>query len=114
MKTYFNGFETNEITFKSPSKLVANRVVAYASDGYLAYAEQGGDFTGIVTSYRDGFATVVMKGHAVASYNESLPSMGICKLAPGKNGFMEADEENGKAYTVLNVDSKTKTIEFII
>lgn len=114
MKTFFNGFETNEATFKSNPALNANRAVALTISGKVDYPDEGGEITGILTSYRDGIASVVMKGYAMASFNETVPQVGICKLAPGKKGFMEVDEENGKAYTVLSVDINSKTIEFIL
>lgn len=114
MKTFFNGFESNEATFKAVSDIPAGRAVALQSTNEVYYPVNSTDFTGIVNACKDGYASVVMKGYAVAAFKDTLPTVGICKLAPTSSGYMEVDEANGKAYTVVGVDTKEKTIEFIL
>lgn len=114
MKTYLTGFETKEATFSTVSTVKPARAVAYTETGDVYYPENGGHFTGIVSSYRDGFATVIMSGYAVGSFKNTQPTMGICKLSPDSQGYLEVDEANGKPYTVLSVDTINKTFEFIL
>lgn len=114
MKTFLNGFETNEATFLTSSVIEPGRAVALKSSGRLGYPASGGAFTGITTACKDNVISVVVRGYAVASFKNTVPSVGICKLAPGDTGYMEVDETNGKSYTVLNVDTLKKTIEFIL
>ena len=113
MNALLNGFESNEATFKALTKLQPGRAVALNTDGTVFYPFTK-DFTGIVTSCKDNVASVVMKGYAVASFNSTIPTVGICKLSPVSSGYMEVDETNGKAYTVVGVDISNKTIEFIL
>lgn len=113
MNALLNGFESNEATFKALTKLQPNRAVALGSDGTVFYPLTK-NFTGIITSCKDNIASVVMKGYAVASFNSTVPTIGICKLSPTPSGYMEVDETNGKAYTVVGVDISNKTIEIIL
>ena len=114
MKTFLNGFETNEATFLTASVIEPGRAVALKTSGKLGYPAAGGDFTGIATACKNNVISVVVRGYAVASFKNTLPHVGICKLAPGETGYMEVDETNGKAYTVLNVDTGKNTVEFIL
>ncbi len=114
MNALLNGFATNEATFRAASALFTNRAVALQSSGEVYYPDRGDPFTGIVASYRDGVASVIMKGYAVASFKDTLPSVGICKLVTGSMGNLEVDEENGTPYTVVGVDLTAKTFEFIL
>lgn len=114
MNALLNGFETKEATFKTVSALFTNRAVALKSTGEVYYPDRGEPFTGIVSSYRDGVASVVMKGYAVASFKDTLPTIGICRLVTGSMGNLEVDEENGTPYTVVGVDTTDKTFEFIL
>ena len=114
MKALLNGFETNEATFRTAADLQSGRAVALQNTGKIYYAEEKGPFTGIITSSRDGVASVVMHGYAVASFKDTIPSVGICKLSVGSTGHLEVDEENGKPYTVVGVDLNAKTVEIIL
>lgn len=114
MKTLLNGFETNEATFLSTEKITPCRAVALQSSGKLDYPADKGAFTGIATSCRDNVVSVVIRGYAVASFKNTLPHVGICKLSPDSMGYMEIDETNGKPYTVLSVDTQNDTFEFIL
>ncbi len=114
MKAYYNGFDTQEATFKTMSALTPKRAVSLQSSGELYYADAGAPFTGVVSSYRDGVASVVMRGYAVASFKDTPPSVGICKLSVSASGQFVVDETNGTAYTVLGVDNTAKTFEFFI
>lgn len=113
MKVFFNGFESKEATFKTLAAVNVGRAVALMNTGEVHYP-QDENFTGIVASYKDGYASVVMRGYAVASFKNTVPTVGICKLKPSSTGYMELDETNGKPYTVVGVDTVNKTIEFII
>lgn len=114
MNALLNGFETKEATFRTASALFTNRAVALKSTGTVYYPDRGEPFTGIVSTYRDGVASVVMKGYAVASFKDTLPTVGICKLVVGTMGNLEVDEEIGTPYTVVGVDVSSKTFEIIL
>lgn len=114
MNVLFNGFDSQEATFKASSTVLTKRAVALQSTGDVAYAEPGGAFTGIVTGYRNGLASVVMRGWAEVNYRNTAPSVGICKLSVSSMGQLEIDEANGKPYTVVGVDTASKTIEIIL
>ena len=55
-----------------------------------------------------------MKGYAVASFKDTIPTVGICKLAVGAMGNLEVNEEIGTPYTVVGVDVIEKTLELIL
>lgn len=114
MNALLNGFETKEATFRTSSTTLAHRAVALKSTGTVYYPDRGTPFTGIVADYRDGVASVVMKGYAVASFKDTLPTVGICKLSVGSMGNLEVDEENGTPYTVVGVDVANRTLEIIL
>ncbi len=114
MNALLNGFETNEATFKTASAIFTNRAVALKNTGEVYYPDRGEPFTGIASAYRDGVASVVMKGYAVASFKDTVPSVGICRLVTGSMGNLEVDEENGTPYTVVGVDVTNKTFEVIL
>lgn len=114
MNTYFNGFDSQEVTFKTQSTVQPKRAVALQNTGDIYYAESGSAFTGIVSAYRNGIASVVIRGYAEVSFKSTIPNVGICKLSVGNTGNLEVDEENGKPYTVLSVDIATKTMEIIL
>lgn len=114
MNALLNGFESSEATFKAITQLPAGRAVALQSTNEVSFPISSTDFTGIIASCRDGVASVVMKGYAVAEFNETIPQVGICKLAPTSNGYMEVNDTDGKPYTVVGVDIKNKTLEFIL
>lgn len=114
MNVLFNGFGTQEATFKTSSALLTKRIVSLQSSGEIDYADTGSAFTGVLTSYRNGLATVVMRGYVEANYKNTAPSVGICKLSVGSMGQFEVDEANGTPYTVVGVDTSKKTIEIIL
>lgn len=114
MDIKFNGFDSQEITVKTSSAVLTKRAVAFQSTGDVYYANAGEEFSGIVTSVRNGIASIVMRGHAVASYRDTAPTVGICKLSVGPMGQLQVDEENGKPYTVFSVDTSNKTLEFYL
>lgn len=114
MNALLNGFESSEATFKSIGNIETGRAVALQSTNEVYYPMGSKDFTGIVASYKDGIASVVMKGYAVARFKDTIPTVGICKLAPTSTGYMELDEDTGKPYTVVGVDLTNKTLEFIL
>lgn len=114
MNTYFNGFDTQEVTFKTMSPVLAKKAVALKESGEIYYPEIGGPFTGVVSVSRNGIASVIIRGHAEGTFKNTVPSVGICKLSVGNLGAFEVDEENGKPYTVLSVNLASKTFEFIL
>lgn len=114
MKTYYNGFETNEATFKASVDIPAGRAVALGSGGNVYYPTNPPLFTGIVSCCKDGYASVVIRGYVVARYKDTMPIVGICKLAPTADGYMEVNETDGKPYTVVGVNSTKGTIEIIL
>ncbi len=114
MKTLYNGFDSNEATFIASSAIEPGRAAALKFNGTISYPGSDGNFTGIVTSCKGEVASVAIRGYAVASFRNSLPQVGICKLAPDEEGYMEINETNGKPYTVLSVDTRKKVIEFIL
>ena len=114
MTTFFNGFDTQELTFKTMSAILPKKAVTLQSSGDIYYADTGSAFTGIVSTYRNGIASVVIRGYAEVGFKNTLPTVGICKLSVGSMGSLEVDEENGKPYTVLSVDVATKTMAIIL
>ena len=114
MTTYFNGFDTQEVTFKAMTNVAEKRVVALQNSGNVYYPEAGAPFTGIVSAYRNGLASVIVRGYAEASFKNTIPKVGICKLAPGATGYLEVDETNGTPYTVVSVDTASKTLALIL
>ena len=115
MKALLNGFESNEATFRTAiSNIPVGRAVVLQSSNDVYYPVTSTDFTGIIASCKDGVASVVMKGYAVAAFKDTLPHIGICKLAPTTEGYMEINESEGKPYTVVGVDAKNKTLEIIL
>lgn len=114
MNALLNGFESSEATFRSLAVVETGRAVALQSTNEVYYPMGSKDFTGIVNSYNDGIVSVVMKGYAVARFKDTIPTIGICKLAPSSSGYMEVDEDSGKPYTVVGVDITNKTLEFIL
>ena len=114
MNVFFTGFETKEATFKTTSTVLEKKAVALTGTGEVYYPAKGAPFTGIVASYRDGIASVIMSGYAVATFKDTIPTVGICKLSTGTAGNLEVDEENGTPYTVVGVDISDNTFEFIL
>lgn len=114
MNTYFNGFDTQEVTFKVMGSVLPKKAVALQHSGEIYYPEIGGDFTGVVSSTRSGIASVIIHGHAEGTFKNTIPTIGICKLSVGNLGAFEVDEENGKPYTVLSVNLNSKTFEFLL
>ena len=114
MNTYFNGFDTQEVTFKTMSDVLPKRAVALQSTGDIYYPDEGKPFTGIVSDCRNGIASVTVRGYAQANFKNTVPRVGICKLAVGTSGNLEVDDTNGTPYTVLSVDIPAKTFEFIL
>ena len=114
MKVFYNGFGTQEATFKTASPVLPKRAVSLQSTGYVDFADEGTAFTGVVASYKNNVAAVLMRGFAEANYKGTAPTVGICKLSVTAMGQFTVDEENGKPYTVLGVDTTSNTFEFFI
>ena len=114
MNALLNGFESKEATYRTMSNVISKRAVELKNSGDVFYPDRGGYFTGIVSNSRDGVASVVMKGYAVASFKDTIPTVGTCKLIPGSMGYLEVDEETGTPYTVVGVDVANKTFELIL
>lgn len=114
MNTYYNGFDSQVITFKTMADVSPKKAVALNSNGEVYYPDEKKPFTGIVSAYRNGIASVIVRGYAEVTFKNTIPSVGICKLSVGTSGNFEVDEANGTPYTVLGVDLTAKTIEIIL
>ena len=70
-------------------------------------AAANGAFCGVCTNVRNGYAAVQMTGYATIPYT-SQPSVGYSKLSAA-SGKITADNENGREYLVIDVDTTAKT-----
>lgn len=113
MSSAFKGFETKEITLKSTG--INPGAVVMLNEELLAVSPaEGTVFCGVCSAVRDGYASVIISGYAEAAFTGTAPVPGYQKLASDGNGGVIVDNENGREYLVVGVDSSASTVEFIV
>lgn len=109
MNIDFKGYEENVLTFQAnatvtkpgiPVKMVAAGTVGLASDGDV--------FMGIVTSVRDGYASVQTKG-VVTAGKTGNGAFGFMKMVAGANGTVKTSTTAGREHLLLTSDNDTIT-----
>lgn len=113
MNSNFTGFNTKEVTLAVSGNVTEGTPVKLSTNGDAAPCTPEEKFCGICSAVREGYASVIMTGYAVASYSGTTPAVGFNKLAANGNGGV-AVNENGREYLVVGVDSAEETIEFLI
>lgn len=113
MNSNFTGFNTKEVTLAVSGNVTAGAPVKLTAGGDAAPCASAEKFCGICSAVREGYASVIMTGYAVASYSGTAPSVGFNKLAANGNGSVTVNE-NGKEYLVVSVDTTEKIIEILI
>lgn len=112
MKVSFEGIGETMATFHSEGatagkcvKLAANKTVAVCADGER--------IAGISLADNAGFAAVQLGGVVTLPYTGTAPAAGFAALAANAAGGVKAAEA-GKEYLVLDVDTASMTVTFIL
>lgn len=71
-----------------------------------------GTFCGICKGIRNGYAAVQLKGYVVVPYINA-PRIGYSKLS-AVDGKVTLDNVNGREYLVIDIDTTTKTVGFML
>lgn len=110
MNVCFNGYGENVLTFETQGTINVGDPVMISANGKVSAAS--GNFCGICTAVRNGYAAVQMTGYATASYT-TAPSVGYSKIS-ASGGKINANSTNGREYLVVDVDTTAKTFGFIL
>lgn len=110
MKVSLNGFGENIATFETQGTVTAGTPVMVTANGKVAAAD--GDFCGVCTNVRNGYAAVQLRGYVTLPYT-TQPTVGYDKLS-ADSGKITADDTNGREYLVIDVDTTAKTAGILL
>lgn len=113
MNNYFSGFDTKEITLFATEDVTVGAAVGLRDAITVNVPAADKSFCGVCTAVRNGHASVVLTGHAVATYSGTAPEIGYCKLAGDGKGGVKVSE-SGREYLVVDVDTNDKTVDIIM
>lgn len=114
MTPILTGFETKCATLTSGEGIAKGDAVMLGENYTAVAVASSGAFCGVCTAIRNGYATVALKGHAVASYSGTAPSVGYNALSGDGKGGVKVDAENGRQILVVAVNTSDNTIEIIL
>ena len=113
MNNYFSGFDTKEITLFATDNVKAGAAVGLKDAITVTVPLSGAAFCGVCTAVRNKHASVVLKGHTIATYSGTAPTLGYCKLVCDGNGGVKVSD-SGREYLVVEVDTNEKTADIIM
>ena len=90
-------------------------VAKLSGNGAVSACEKGDAFAGVVlVSSRDGAAcTMALGGVVTAAYTGAAPAVGWSGLSADGTGGVQTDGA-GHAYRVVDVDTDTKNVTFVL
>lgn len=110
MQIYFDGYNDDILIFEANETIPSNSPVMVTSNGTVSTAL--GRFCGICKDVKNGYAAVQLQGYVVVPYINA-PEIGYSKLSAAR-GRVTVDNTYGREYLVINVDSSTHTVGFIL
>ncbi len=105
MKVAFNGFEEKLLTFLTDDSLEPGQLVAPASAGKVAAAQEDEEFMGVVTQVKDDCVVVLMRGFAEIDYSGTISAPGYYCLVADEDGIATPGDDGKVARLVTAVDS---------
>ena len=105
-----NGFNEEIVTFEANGNIEVGTPVMVIGNGAVGIAF--GTFCGICKGIRNGYAAVQLKGYVAVSYINA-PRIGYSKLS-AVDGKVTADNVTGREYLVIDIDTETKTVGFML
>lgn len=111
----YRGFNSSALTFKSEEEFTKNTPVGIDTDGDCVIPEEGDAFIGVCVSVRGELITAQMEGYVELKYSGDAPECGWVRLcADGEGGVAVSESEDGPLYRVIEVDTDSKTVGFIL
>ena len=105
-----NGFDEEIVTFEANGNIKVGTPVMVTSNGTVSTAL--GIFCGICKCIRNGYAAVQLKGYVVVPYIIA-PRIGYSRLS-AVDGKVTGDNVTGREYLVIDIDTETKTVGFML
>ncbi|NLP48702.1 MAG: hypothetical protein GX345_07145 [Clostridiales bacterium] len=114
MSISFKGFAQSAATFRADSSLkTIGGPVKPAALASVKPAAAGDDFCGITLGLKPPYATVLLGGYTRLPYTGTAPTLGYTALAADGSGGVKVSE-GARKILVLEVDTSTKTVGFIL
>lgn len=111
----YRGFNSSALTFKSEAEFAKGDPVTINIQGRCVASTNGDAFVGICVSVRGELITTQMEGYVEVSYSGSAPGYGWTRLcADGNGGVKSTDDATRPFFRVISVDTKNKTVGFIL
>ncbi|MBQ8974738.1 MAG: hypothetical protein IJ072_03310 [Oscillospiraceae bacterium] len=116
MKVSFEGIGDVLVTFKTDDTVTPYAPVKVSENDTVSACEDGDTISGMALDVSDdGYAAVLLHGYMTASYSGNAPTFGKCALvANAVDGVKVTTATGAEKYTVVNVDTATKTVGFFI
>ncbi|NCC87338.1 MAG: hypothetical protein EOM05_05655 [Clostridia bacterium] len=115
MSISFNGYNDNSATFEITGTVATGEVVKMSANNKVTSCTAGNDFCGVLSYIEsDDFATVQLSGYAEVEYTETAPTVGYCTLAGNGTGGVKVASTGGRSHLVLNVDTTSKIVGFLL
>ena len=111
MNISFQGFHEDAATFEG--SVPAGQAVRLSASGTAASCAADGVFCGVSGGGRDGYLTVQLTGYVNLPYSGTAPAAGYGKLVADGAGGVKTGA-SGREYLILDVDTVSKTVGFIL
>ena len=114
MSVAFNGFNEKTLTFKTAQTIDPGTPVSLASNFTVEKASTGGAFIGIARSQRGDLVEVQLYGYVKSDYTSTAPPVGKVTLGANGSGGVKVVASGGTDCLVLNVNTTSSTVEYLI
>ena len=115
MSISFGGVGELCVTFKAAASVTRGCPVKMSANDTVAACSNGDRMMGVAIDVKeDGYCTVQVSGVVAMKYTGSAPTVGYAVLGANGSGGVKAVSSGGSEFLVLNVDSASGTVGFII
>lgn len=114
MNVSFDGFNENVLTFNYQGDVCSEALVKISSNGTVAPCADGDKIAGVARNADGECAAVQVGGYVTCAYTGTAPTVGYCGMLAGGANAVKSATTGGIMYLVLDVDTVTKTVGFLL
>ncbi len=108
----YNGFNNNNLTFKTDTKLDAGKPVKIATGDSVAYCDENDIVCGVTVSSTDTEVAVAINGYVELPCEDTTVTVGYVSLCADDKGGVK--KGTGRQVLVLKADTTNKICGFIL
>ncbi len=113
MAISYEGIGQTCVTLRKKNTVTNGCVCAMAENNCVGISEEDENIIGIAAAVKGDYVSLIVSGIVTVPYSGTAPGVGICPLAGDGSGNVKYSTE-GINYRVLSIDTKNRTVTFIL